>query len=112
MRPRINLRVQEHRVRIEIDPSADVLSFHYEHNNPGIFSLVQEFPLSRAEQEDVVWDELTGRFVLVSKKKPPSSTAESRKMRNNESPAMANSIGRTHRESRRASGDYLFWSDL
>lgn len=111
MRPGINLKVREHRVRIEIDPTVDVLSFHYEHKNPGIFSLVQQFPLSQATDEDAIWDESSGRFVLASQKKPPSNTVLFGESSAN-MPELVGSVSRTRGELLRAVGDYIFWDDL
>jgi hypothetical protein len=111
MRPGINLKVHEHRVRIEVDPSVDILSFHYEHNDPGTFSLVQQFPLSQATDEEAIWDESSGRFVLASQKKPPSNTVVFGKSSAN-TPEPVSSVSRTRGELRRAVGDYIFWDDL
>jgi hypothetical protein len=112
MRPGINLKVHAHRVRIEIDPSVDVLSFHYEHKDPGTFSLVQQFPLSQATDEDAIWEESSGRFVLASQKKPPSNTVGFRKSASGDTPELVSSVSHTRGELRRAAGDYIFWDDL
>lgn len=106
----ITLNIFGQRIQINFDPVQDVLSFHYKHHRQRKPALIQEFPLSHTINHEAVWDTSSARFVLVPKKKPAEAVSLNQALTTKSiEPARPNDRAKN---LARASGDYIFWSDL
>src|SRR5277367_653317 len=107
MQPEIELIISGHSVGLSVDRNLEVLTLHYEHNHPGEFSIIQQFPLSLTTTSDIVWDATTARFIFVSRRKPPTFE----KVRLSDSAEQIRVVQSAGKQTRSTKRDYLFWQE-